>query len=266
MLTEAQCREFLENGFTLVDDLLPMNVIEAASASQDELYKGEKKNGIIGYCEGEGLEMLYQQKNLEDTAKAVLRADAVELISGASLYTLPSDTNDWFYDENGAHVDIQYNRNDLDSTPLRMSVMFMIFLDDVEETCAPTVVSPGSHQLVADWLGDRPPYQDRPTNIKDLPDLDFADMIPACGRKGQVMVSTTSLLHCGSINTTDHPRKVLFVAFAPKGLNIRFNTNREHLRLKFLENIRDRFPAERRYIVESTIEGLKSVADVPSEL
>ncbi|MBN4073933.1 phytanoyl-CoA dioxygenase family protein [bacterium AH-315-E10] len=258
MITEEQCVEFLQDGATLVDDLIPMDIIDIALKGMDKLYSGDRKSGIIGYAENDGLAQIYQCESLEIAAKAVLRAEEVEFISAATLHTLPSDAEEWIYDDAGLHVDIQYNRDELDSTPVKMSIMFMVFLDDVEKNCAPTVVSPGSHQLIADHLGSQVAFKESPTNIKDLPDLDFRDMIPVTGKKGQVSISTTSLLHGGSNNTTDHSRKLLFIAFAPKGLNLRFNINREQDRLEFLERLYDCFPENRKYIVESTIASLKA--------
>ena len=43
MLSENQVNEFLYEGATWVDNLISMDIINAASAGMDELYAGEKK-------------------------------------------------------------------------------------------------------------------------------------------------------------------------------------------------------------------------------
>ena len=208
MLTQKQIDDFFSSGLSIEEDLLPSVIIDAALAEMDTLYDNdEKPTGIIGYPTGRGFEDVFQHPNLEAAACDVLHANAVELVSGATLHTLPN-AEEWSYNESALHVDIQYNRDQLYARPIQMLVTFMIMLDDIPADRAPTVISPGSHRLIADHLGSEPAYQEQPTNIKDLPDLDYAEYISVGGKKGDVAISTTGLIHGGSANASDRARKL----------------------------------------------------------
>lgn len=257
MLDQKQVDDFFSSGLSIVENLLPPAIIDAALAEMDALYDNdEKPTGIIGYPTGPGFEGVFQHPHLEAAACDVLHADAVELVSGATLHTLPN-AEEWSYNESALHVDIQYNRDQLDARPIHMLVTFMIMLDDIPADRAPTVISPGSHQLIADYLGSEPPYQEHPTNIKDLPDLDYAEYIPVSGKKGDVAISTTGLIHGGSANASNSARKLLFAAYAPKGLDLRFNANRTDLRIDWLEKLTDVFDDDRKHIAATTLADLK---------
>ncbi|NRA40131.1 MAG: phytanoyl-CoA dioxygenase family protein, partial [Planctomycetes bacterium] len=183
----------------------------------------------------------------------------------ATLHTLPEEDAEkltWDYDPASLHVDIQYNYPQWMECPRSVVVTSMIFLDDVPENRAPTVYIPGSHLQLAKRTGVNAPFQDQPQNISDLQVDDF-DLAPAetvCGTRGQVAFSTTSVLHAGSKNTSDKPRKVLFATFSSAHICPNFNAGWIDRRIAYLEELEQRFHPERKHLVQSSLAGLREIA------
>ena len=258
-LSAPELEAFIRDGLVVVDDLVPFVTIDQASKSFDDLYAGDKATGIIEQPTGAGIEALYQHPCLERTAKAILQTAAVDLVHSAALHTMPAD-GEWGYSSDAEHVDIQFNEKDWLGSPRRIIFTFMIFMDDITPDRAPTVVRPGSHLQIARQWGGKPAYQDHPVRMSDLPALDYAEPIPVVGRKGQVAISSTAVVHAGSRNASDRPRKMLFVYFAPRGMNLRFNVDRENKRVAFLRGLAGRFDPDRRHIVRHAADALAVIA------
>ena len=65
------------------------------------------------------------------------------------------------------------------------------------------------------------------------------------------------LLTLTAANASDSARKLLFAAYAPKGLDLRFNANRTDLRIDWLEKLTDVFDDDRKHIAATTLADLK---------
>ncbi|MFT5087722.1 MAG: hypothetical protein ACI8PG_002083 [Planctomycetota bacterium] len=262
LVTDSEVQAFVDEGAVVLDDLVPMSVIDAASEGMDAFYANHptKSTGIVEYPIEDRLIDLFQHENIEEAAKEILGSDGVELISTAFLHTVP-DGGEWSYNPDSEHVDIAFNMDELTNLPRRVCLMYMVFLDDIPADRAPTVIRPGSHKLISQHYGSGPAPKDHPMNIKELPALGYAEPIPLTGKKGQIAASTTALIHAGSRNVSDKPRKLLFIAFTATGTNLRFNVDREDKRLQFLQNLREKFSPDRRYILDSTIAALQQNID-----
>ena len=259
MLTETQINQYIQSGSLLVDTLLPDDIIDAASEEMDRLYAGsDNPTGIKAYMCEPGFVNVFQHPHLEQVAQQILGCEAVHVLSSATLHTEPN-AEQWSYDEATEHVDIQYTLSDWLDLPRRIIITFMIFLDDVNEERAPTVVRPGSHLQLAAYNGEVA-FQDHPVNKRDLPDLPYADAQPLCGRKGQVAISTTALIHAGSKNASDKPRKVMFAVFAAADVNPPFNANKLNLRLAWLEHLERAFAADRKHLASSAVQSTRRLA------
>ena len=275
MITDEQVTQFIEDGVAIVDDLVPMPVIADAAASFDAVYDEhpEQSTGILGYVTGPGLDALYQHENLELAARKILDTEQVNFMGAASLHTTPQE-GPWSYNPVYEHVDVQFNLDEWTSSPRRIYVMFMFFLDDITAERAPTMVRPGSHMTIARHLGSRPAYRSGAAYLRGLADIDpmymefaqplgdlseddFSPLVPLTGKKGQVAISTTALIHTGSRNATDKARKMLFVTFVPAGVDLRFREADAPSNLAYLEGLQQRFAPDRRHLVESVIAGLK---------
>lgn len=261
-ITDEEVHNFVHQGAAMLDDLVPMRLIDAAAAGMDAFYATHptKSTGIIEYPIENRLIDLYQHEHLEQAAQTILGSAAVELISAAFLHTLPQHGT-WSYNPDSEHVDICFNLDELTCIPRRVCLMYMVFLDDIPADRAPTVIRPGSHKLLSHYYGSKEAPKDHPMNIKELPDLDYADPVPLTGSKGQIAASTTALIHTGSRNVSDKPRKLLFIGFTATGTNLRFNVDREDKRLSFLQALKAKFRPERRHILDSTIHTLQQNAD-----
>lgn len=242
LISQQQIDEFITNGFTLIDGLLPEALFDTAARDLHEFKGYPRENSFLN---------IYQHPNVEAAAKAVLGCSAVHLLSGATLYTEPQ-TGTWSFDPEKEHVDVQYTLPDWLETPRRILVTVMFFIDDIPADRAPTVVRPGSHLEIAEYNGDSA-YSDHPVYIKDLPDLDYADPVPLCGKKGQVALSSTALVHAGSRNVSDKPRKMLFGAYADNTQFPSFNAERLDRRLDWYQYMEAEFRPERKHMVASAI-------------
>ncbi|MBN4073945.1 hypothetical protein JYT61_00130, partial [bacterium AH-315-E10] len=89
MISINDIEAFVNDGSAILDNLLPMSLIESASQGMDIFYANHptKSNGIIEYPEDDGLIDLFQHENLERAAQDILGSDSVEMISAAYLYT-----------------------------------------------------------------------------------------------------------------------------------------------------------------------------------
>ncbi|PCJ57962.1 MAG: hypothetical protein COA79_14410 [Planctomycetota bacterium] len=261
MISQHEIDTFVERGAVLLDGILEPELIDAASEEMDRQYDAHENNdiGIIQYVFGDSLEEIYQHPHLEAIAKKVIGTNEVDFIASAFLHTLPNSAEKWGYKPETEHVDIQYNEEEWCQTPRRILIMFMIFLDDVTSERAPTVVRLGSQLSIAKHHGTKDAYKDRPQYIIDLPKLNYEAMTPLTGKKGQVAVSTTSLIHTGSFNTTEKARKMFFVSYAATGSNINFNTNLAQERLDYMNELHRRFSPERKHLVEGTIKQLEGI-------
>ena len=255
---QANIDAFIREGHVTVDDILPRDVIDRAADSFDALYANDvKPTGIIEQPVGDGLEALYQHPALEHGAKSLLSAEYVDMVHTASLHTLPN-ADEWGFQAASEHVDIQFNRDDWLELPRRIIFTYMIFMDDITPDRAPTVIRPSSHMQIAENWGSEPAYQDHPVHLNRLPALDYAEPIPVVGKKGQVTVASTAVIHAGSMNASDRARNMLFVYFTPRGLNLRFNVDREHKRIAWLRGLGERFAPDRRHIVTHAADGLEA--------
>ncbi len=261
-ISQEQIDTYIQTGSVVVDKLIPTDVIDAASQGMDQLYaESDNPTGIKQYVDQTEITQLLQNPGFENAAKEILGCESVHLLASATLHTNPDqETDEWSFDPDSQHVDIQYTANDWLETPRRIIITFMVFLDDVTPDRAPTVVRPGSHLQIAKHNGDEA-YQERPVFYKDLPDLGYADLAPVCGKKGQVAVSTTALVHAGSKNVTDKPRKVLFVVYSSTDVNPAFNINIIDQRLAWLKSMHEQFADNRKHLVESAIEQTEALIE-----
>jgi ectoine hydroxylase-related dioxygenase (phytanoyl-CoA dioxygenase family) len=261
-ISQSQIDAFIDRGFVLIDGLFPAELIDAASSEMDRLYaESDSPTGIRQYLGDQAFCALFQHPHLEAAAQAVLGCKDVHLQASATLHTEPS-TEPWSYDPASEHVDIQYTSNDWLVQPRQVLITFMVFLDDIPPDRAPTVVRPGSHLLIAAHNGDSA-YQDHPVNIRDLPALPFEEPVPLSGKKGQVAISTTALVHAGSRNASDRPRKMVFISLCAAHVCPPFNRNLAEKRLAWLESLRERFRSDRHHLLDSAIRMVREQCATP---
>ena len=258
-ISQNHIEEYIQHGAVLVDGLISAETLAAAEQEMDALYATDLENpsGIRQYNTGPGFERLFQESGLEQAAQAIIGSKHVHILASATLHTLPN-AETWSYNGDTEHVDIQYTLDDWYQIPRQIIVTFMIFMDDVTATRAPTVARLGSHLQLAAYNGDNA-YQEKPVHLKNLPPLNYATPTPLCGRKGQVAISTTALVHAGSLNASDKPRKVIFLTFADHRVSPPFNINIADKRLAWMQDIQSRMPRNKKHLFASSIELLQQI-------
>lgn len=251
-LTEQHRTEFEQQGYSLIEDVFTDGEMDKAAAAIDRMYSGEKTEGIIGMIEEPGLFFLFQHPRLERIAQHILGADEVVHVGNASLYSRPSPTGaEWKVHRE--HVDIMHTVEELDATPKRMMCIMMVFVGDLPEGRANTMVRPGSHRMMARYLSEQElePVKAHPTFIDDLPRLEWPPQVPVVAKRGQVMAFNTCVIHAGSTNITNEPRRMLFVNFCARGLmkQVTPNQDQRERRAGYRQMLSEAFEPDRRHLL-----------------
>ena len=119
------------------------------------------------------------------------------------------------------------------------------------------VYRPGSHLVLAKYREENPELKGvapciKGTPFSEMPELDFSEPIPLTAKAGQVSILTTSVIHGGSVNVDDEPRKVLVIAFVPKTREIGLPQNQAEQKRIYDTELKTHLRPERRHIVAAT--------------
>lgn len=253
-LTDQHRTEFERQGFTLIDDVFSDAEMDAAAVAIDRMYdgRGEKTDGIISNIEEPGLFFLFQHPRLERIAQHILQAEHVVHASNASLFKRP-DHGATQWHPGGEHVDIMHSLEEMDATPKRMMCMIMVFIGDLPHGRANTVVRPGSHRTIAQYLAEHglEPMKAHPTPLADLPKLAWPDAVPVVAKRGQALAFNTCIIHGGSNNITDEPRRLLFINFCARGMmkHCTGNNDRRAKRKLYRQMLHEAFEPDRKYLM-----------------
>jgi hypothetical protein len=254
MLTTNQINQFAEFGAVTIDSPFTDEHITRATEAFDRLLpfvepgEGEAPQHRVSSRDifEQPLIDFIQHPALEQCAKEILGSEAVELFATAIIKSYPQPDAEFRFSE---HVDIKYRLSDIDSRPRRMFCSCLVWLSDVTEKTAPLMYRPGSHRLIGEHMEQHLDYIDDPVNIAHLPDLPFADPEPLKVKKGQVSLLTTGMIHGASTNVGDHPRRVMFIPFSPKGTEVRANMKTAEQRYDYYRALRPLLRPERRHIL-----------------
>lgn len=254
MLTTNQINQFAELGAVTVDTPLTEDHLASAVDAFDSLLpfveptEGGKPNYRVSSRDvfEQPLIDLIQHPFLEQSAKEILGAEAVEFFATAIIKSYPQPGAEFQFWE---HVDIKYSLSDIDSRPRRMFCSCLVWLSEVTEKTAPLMYRPGSHRLIGGHMVEHPDYIDDPVNIGDLPDLPYAEPEPLLAKKGQVSFLTTGMIHGASTNIGSHARKVMFIPFSPKGVEVRANMKTVEQRYEYYRALGPLLRPDRRHIL-----------------
>ena len=229
MIRAAQLQTFEERGAVTFNTPLSAAEIAAANAAIDQMLPmqepdagGQSRFRYGATCSfyDPRLIDLIQHPFFEAVARQILRADGIRFFQTAALKTYPQP-GEFIFSE---HTDIQYSLEDWAQTPRRVVCSYFLWLTDVNARRAPMMHRPGSHRLIAAARSANPALRNtRPgvegIQIENLPP-EYADPEPVLARAGQVSALTTSMVHGGSTNVDDQPRKVLVMTFTAAGVDI----------------------------------------------
>ena len=230
MISAEQLRTFEEQGAVTIDTPLTTQEIAAAAAAIDSLLPFKpaepdqtprfRYGATCNYYEPVLLDLI-QHPFFEGVAKRVLRADAIRFFQTAIVASYPQPGSEFSYDQ---HTDIQYSLEDWAATPRRIVCSFFLWLTDVNERRAPMMYRPGSHRLVAAARSADPVLKDAMPGVEGIKMVDlppaYAAPQPVLAQAGQVTVLTTSMVHGGSTNIDNEPRKALVMTYTAAGVAI----------------------------------------------
>ena len=259
MISAEQLRTFEERGAVTIDTPLTTKEIAAAAAAIDELLPFQaaepgqaprfRYGATCNYYEPALLDLI-QHPFFEAVAKRVLRADAICFFQTAIVASYPQPGSEFSYDQ---HTDIQYSLEDWAATPRRVVCSFFLWLTDVNQRRAPMMHRPGSHRLVAAARSADPVLQDAIPGVQGIKMVDlppeYAAPQPVLAQAGQVTVLTTSMVHGGSTNIDDEPRKALVMTYTAAGVAIGLPENQAATKREYDVKLRELLRPERAHLV-----------------
>ena len=258
MISAAQLQAFDERGAVTLDTPLTASEIAAANAAIDQMLPMQEPDtgqqpryryGATCNFYAPALVDLIQHPFFERVAKKVLRADSIRFFQTAALKTYPHPGKFSFSE----HTDIQYSLEDWAQTPRRVVCSYFLWLTDVNARRAPMMHRPGSHRLIAAARSANPALRDtRPgvegIQMENLPP-EYAAPQPVLARAGQVTALTTSMIHGGSTNVDDQPRKVLVMTYTAAGVNISLPESQATVKRAYDAELRKILRPERAHLV-----------------
>ena len=280
-ITDDQVKAFEQDGAVTIDTPLTSQQIAEASQLMDRMLPlgpprpGEKnpryRVGKNNVCEPAFVRIM-EQPFFESVAKRLLYSDEVVMVGSALRKTYPDSEN--VFKDTGEHTDFTFSVADMASVPRRMELTFFIWIADVDEKCAPLVYRPQSHRQIAEYMGDKPRYIHGPfdkddyinmpdihaapvvigTFLDQLPDLEYADLIPIVASAGQMTVINLATIHAGSTNVGTSDRRRLSVSFWPKAAVIGENKRRARGRELFQSQLAKKLSADRQHLVPEEVQ------------
>jgi hypothetical protein len=217
VLSEAQVREYEEQGFLLVSGLIPEPTAAAAEAAmwrvigaepgRPETWSAVKPNHHA--YDDPALTAVYTpdfcaaaaQLGGDDPANYVppRRAYVINIFPQEGEWRWPSPHIDHALKDAGHHV-----------FPRAFRIAAMTFLSDVPPHGAGTIVWPGSHRkLEALAKSDPERYELMWALSRDIDRADLAPPLEMTPRRGDVLFYHYLCAHSGSMNTSDCPRLAL---------------------------------------------------------
>lgn len=259
MISAEQLRVFEEQGAVTIDTPLATKEIDAAAAAIDALLPFKpaepdqaprfRYGATCNYYEPTLLDLI-QHPFFEEVAKRVLRADAIRFFQTAILASYPHPESEFSYDQ---HTDIQYSLEDWAATPRRIVCSFFLWLTNVNKRRAPMMYRPGSHRLVAAARSAGPALKDATPGVQGIKMVnlppEYAAPQPVLAQAGQVTVLTTSMVHGGSTNIDDEPRKVLVMTYTAAGVEIGLPENQAATKREYDAKLRELLRPERAHLV-----------------
>jgi hypothetical protein len=220
VLSAAQVRRYLEQGFLQVSGLIPADVVERARAAMwrctgadpdDPATWAAVDPGHAGY-EDPDLVALYTEAVC--TAAWQLSEGEVDRAHfqppARSVYAINYFPEEGDWAPHGPHIDHSIEEHGHETFPPAFRVALMTFLNDVAEDGGGTVVWPGSHHRIeALARSDPQKYRMMWQLGRDLDKADIGEPERIVPRAGDVLFYHVFCAHSGSRNVSAVPRFAL---------------------------------------------------------
>ena len=252
-ISDDDVQRFLDDGAVTVDTGLSPESIRAGAAVIDARlpFIAPAANGEVNYRYGETCSFfdrplvdLIEHPFFEEAAKRILDASEVRLFQTAITIVYPQPGASWGFEQ---HVDVRYREDHWQAHPRRVFCTFFLWLSDVNSRRGPMVCRPGSHRLLA-GVGGRGSPQVAGVGLDALPRHDFGEPVPILARAGQVSIVTTGMVHGGSVNVDDEPRRALVMPYTARGVRIDMPADQEMARRPYLRTLAEHLSPARRHI------------------
>mmetsp|Transcript_8839 Transcript_8839/g.11012 ORF Transcript_8839/g.11012 Transcript_8839/m.11012 type:complete len:310 (+) Transcript_8839:59-988(+) len=233
-LSQAELRDYEENGFCIVRGLIPQETVEACK-SYLETFSNEEQLKVTGDCRYvteanstvlRSVFAIHEENSpLGELARSKFLTEYVQQILDDDIYVHQSRVNlqapfqgtgfSWHSDFETWHAE--------DGMPKPRSLSAVVFLDQNAEYNGSLMVIPGSQtsflrcpgrQSGANWEKSLQSQVYGTPSEKHLRELAESKGIKFCtGAPGDVLFFDSNLLHASSGNRSPFPRRNLFVAF-----------------------------------------------------
>ena len=249
-ITDEQLTQFERDGLVTIngpcstDELTTLNaVLDAKFPDPGDVFVAETTGQFF---EPEIVAMVVHLF-WEDLARAVLRADAVELASVGFRRTVPKpDARFSLEDE---HLDFMSTTEQIDRSPRRMLCGCMMWLTEVGQSSFPLHYRPGSHRQVLEYV-DCHRSAIAYTTHQVPPKLAYAAPVPVTATAGQVSVLHGTLVHSGSVTPGQSERRAFFVEYKAQGLDFPYYTDDNvEGRRAYLNVLWEHAPVDRRCVL-----------------
>ena len=226
-LTDEQQQQFINDGYVVVRNLLPADVVTKTRESIFEttgLRDDDPSTwGSVVLPEAAPLTQACRTREVEEVARELVGDNFLPGMSYSPVLELrgedpvkrgyipvmayPKAGPREFVAPDGFHIDGMHL---VTTWPSKNFLVVFAYLCDVAEYGGATTIRPGSHRQVFEhWLRTGDKGNTHP------PDLDYAAPIPMPGRAGDVIFMHYLAVHSGSNNYSDHIRVGLNTAVMP---------------------------------------------------
>jgi hypothetical protein len=216
VVTREQMRQYEDEGYVLLSGLVEPEIAALGAAA---LWRGLEvdpndretwKNVPVASGHGAPDILACYTPQVRAAAAELANEGLPELPAPSSAYTLNIFPQDGPWRSHGPHIDHALERDGYKVFPRPMRIASILYLNDVPEQGAPTVVWPGSYKKIGALAkSDTERYELMVTLNRSLANLDLGDPIPILGKQGDILFYHYLTAHSGSTNATQTPRLAL---------------------------------------------------------
>ena len=224
-LTEDEERRFAEQGYMIIEDAIPQELVARATAVVDKITAAEKAKEGLGASDGINIfdfigqdDVFLELLDYPTTFPKVwgILGWNIQLYHSHTIITPPNAVSGPGQQGLNWHKDSGRLNNELETDPQpRISLKVAFFLTDTSELGrANLYVIPGSHLL-----------NKLPVDEEKRP----KGGVPVRAKPGDAVFFDRRIWHSSSPNTSEMPRKVLFYGYSYRWLRPRDNMTVDHL-------------------------------------
>jgi hypothetical protein len=215
-ITSEQKRQFEEQGYVLVSGLIAPEIAEAAAGAlwrglgADPDDRATWQNVPVGSSHKDPAILACFTPEVLAAAAGLAGEDPATFKAPSSTLTLNIFPQEGPWSHHGPHIDHALARDGYKVFPRPLRIASILYLNDVPQHGAPTVVWPGSHRKIEALAKSDPAhYELMQTLNQELGSLDLGEPIEIPGRRGDILFYHYLTAHSGSRNATDTPRFAL---------------------------------------------------------